>query len=157
MASHLNFDDNQRQILADATLLHDIGKILIPRSILDKPDRLTDEEFAEVQKHTVYPENMLDELSNSLELKQLIRHHHEKWDGSGYPDGLNGVNIPIGARIIALADTFDVMTHDRPYKTSVSPSDAIYEICQCAGSHFDPGLVNLFTQCVSDLHTPIFY
>lgn len=150
MADQLNFDETQRKLLGDATLLHDIGKMLIPRSILDKSEQLTDDEFSEIQKHPVFSDKILIGQPGIHGIKPLIRHHHEKWDGSGYPDRLEGMEIPIGSRIIALVDTFDVMTHDRIYKKAVSPAQALDEIRRCAGSQFDPVLADLFIQCVSN-------
>lgn len=126
--------------------LHDVGKIGIQDSILRKPGRLTDEEFTLIQAHTLIGEQILGSSRHEV-LKvaaKIARAHHEKWDGSGYPDALSGDRIPIEARIVAVADVFDVITHARPYKGAMPPNEAMAELNRCSGSHFDPTVVRAF-------------
>jgi len=128
-------------------LLHDVGKIGIPDSILQKPGSLTDEERRLMQSHAVLGEQMLGGVAF---LKgtglSVVRHHHERWDGGGYPDRLEGTDIPIGARIFAVADTLDAMTSNRPYRRALSWADAGKEILGERGRQFDPDVVRAFRQ-----------
>ena len=134
--------------LLNAAPMHDIGKIGIPDSILLKPGKLTDEEFAIMKRHPLIGAEILGESDSHL--LQLARSvalcHHEKWDGSGYPQGLQREAIPIEARIVALADVFDALTSKRPYKDAWPVEDALNHIRQQAGKHFDPRLVELLEQ-----------
>jgi response regulator RpfG family c-di-GMP phosphodiesterase len=123
-----------------ASLLHDVGKIGVPDSILTKPGALSDEEFAEIQKHPAIGQKIVEKVSMLVCETQLIRHHHERWDGRGYPDGLAGEEIPIGARIINLADSIDAMLMLRTYKKPYSIEEMMEELRRCAGSQFDPKL-----------------
>jgi ribonuclease P protein subunit RPR2 len=129
-------------------LLHDVGKIGIPDQILQKPAPLTAEEFRLMQTHTVLGEQMLGGVAflqgPGLE---VVRWHHERWDGSGYPDGLSGADIPLGARVFAVADTLDAMTSDRPYRPAGRWRDAAAEIVGQAELQFDPAVVRAFRRC----------
>jgi putative two-component system response regulator len=131
-----------------AAPLHDIGKIAIPDSILLKPGRLSGEEFEVVKTHALLGARVLSSgKSELLEIaERIVRHHHERWDGGGYPDGLAGEAIPAVARITAVADVFDVLVHERPYKDSWSVEDAAEEIRKGAGTQFDPGVVAAFDE-----------
>jgi ribonuclease P protein subunit RPR2 len=124
-------------------LLHDVGKIGIPDKVLLKPGPLTDPERRLMQTHTILGEQLLRGVSflqgGGLE---VVRSHHERWDGSGYPDGLPGDRIPLGARIIFVADAYDAMTSERVYRRRVLPEQAIAELRRCAGSQFDPEIVD---------------
>ncbi|EPG75612.1 response regulator receiver domain protein [Leptospira fainei serovar Hurstbridge str. BUT 6] len=132
--------------LLHASPMHDIGKIGIPDGILQKPGRLTPEEWDIMKKHpTIGAEIIGDHNSSLLQLaKSIAQNHHEKWDGSGYPNGLTGDEIPIEARIVALADVFDALTTERPYKKAWEISDAIQYITNESGKHFDPSIVPIF-------------
>jgi putative nucleotidyltransferase with HDIG domain len=121
-----------------AALLHDIGKLAIPNRILDKRENLSDEEFAVIQNHSVAGQMLLEKLGGFDVEARLVRHHHERWDGRGYPDGLAGEDIPLVSRILHLADALDVMLQPRRYKYAQRIEDAINEIGQCAGTQFDP-------------------
>ena len=131
-------------------LLHDIGKIGVPDSILNKPGRLTDEEFEKMKLHTVIGEEMLSSIDNVPDLLEGIRHHHEKYDGTGYPDHLKGEDIPLIARILCIADCYDAMTSDRVYRKHLDEETVIAEFKRCAGTQFDPGLVKVFLQIIEE-------
>jgi HD-GYP domain-containing protein (c-di-GMP phosphodiesterase class II) len=126
-------------------LLHDIGKIGVPDAILLKPGRLTDRELRTVQMHTTLGEHLLSFIPFLSDLAHdVVAYHHERWDGAGYPWGLRGKAIPLAARIFAVADAFDALTNDRPYRRARSVAAAITEIQDAAGSQFDPAVVAAF-------------
>ncbi len=127
-----------------AAILHDIGKIAVPDQILNKPGRLTDEEFAYIKIHPVAGEEILKHIPELKEEIKGIKYHHERWDGRGYPEGLKGEEIPFIARIIAVADTFDAMTSNRPYRKALPLEVAFEEIKKCAGTQFDPEVAEAF-------------
>lgn len=131
---------------SEAALLHDLGKIGIPDNILAKPERLTIDEFAVVQKHPATGAEILRSIPPLHHHAMAVRHHHERYDGSGYPDGLRGTNIPLAARIIAVADAFDAMSSNRSYRRGTSADRALNEIAQVAGSHFDPKVIDTITR-----------
>ncbi len=125
-------------------LLHDIGKIGIPDAILLKPGPLTSEEWTIMRQHPTLGKRLLQHIPFLQDAVPIVYHHHERWDGSGYPLGLLGEAIPLGARLFAVADAFDAMTFDRPYSRAISFEAARMEITRCAGSHFDPAVVEAF-------------
>ncbi len=127
-----------------AGLLHDIGKIGVRESILNKPGKLTDEEYKHIYDHPVVGAKILTPVLKDKDILNFIRHHHERFDGTGRPDGLKGDEIPLGARILAVADTFDAMTSDRPYRKALTVDFAIKELKRCSGSQFDPTVVIYF-------------
>jgi putative nucleotidyltransferase with HDIG domain len=127
-----------------AALLHDIGKLAIPDSILLKPGPLTPDEYEFVKQHAVIGAQILAPLAGCAPLAVIVRHHHENWDGSGYPDGLQGKDIPLGARILAIADCYDALTSDRPYRRELSHETAIGMIRDRRGTMYDPDLVDGF-------------
>jgi cyclic di-GMP phosphodiesterase len=135
---------DELEALAYGSLLHDVGKIGIPEAILRKTGSLTEEEWTVMRRHPEIGERICRPLVLSRSFASIIRHHHERWDGGGYPDGLRGDGIPLGARIVTLADAFDAMTHDRPYRPAMPFERAIEEIRRMSGSQFDPGLTPLF-------------
>lgn len=151
LAKKLNLDDTTLEEIETAGLLHDIGKIGIPQSILCKPGRLTDEEFAVMKSHPEQGEKMLMGIKKLTVISNWLRTHHEKWDGSGYPQGLKGEEIPLSGRIIALADTYDAMTSTRSYRKALSHETAVAEIKRCAGTQFDPVLADLFVQVQDEI------
>jgi HD-GYP domain-containing protein (c-di-GMP phosphodiesterase class II) len=151
MAEHLQLEENQKNHLHWASILHDIGKIGIPESILTKPDRLTDEEYRTIRDHPEKGHTILkplDQLSASL---PSILHHHERYDGTGYPRRLKGEEIPLLARVIAVADTFDAITSDRAYRPARTPQEALAIIKEVAGSQLDPALVDIFREVYSKI------
>ena len=131
-------------VLARGTLLHDIGKIGVPDAVLWKPGKLTEEEWVEMRKHVEYGYRMLKHIPFLQDAAMIVLHHQERYDGTGYPQGLKGDDIVIGARIFAIADTYDAMTTDRPYRKALTDPDAREEIIRCSGSQFDPDVVEAF-------------
>lgn len=145
-------DQELEEFLEEAAFsgeMHDIGKMAIPAEILDKPGPLTDEEFEIVKLHPMVGETMLTPLDLPDEVLAAVRGHHEHWDGSGYPDGLKGGEIPMTARILTIVDSFDAMTAGRPYRDTLSPQEALQEILSKAGTQFDPFLAEMFAQMMA--------
>lgn len=145
IARQLNLSENEVFHISLAALLHDIGKIRVPLDILTKPKGLTDEEYKLIQSHPVKACDILDGLIDLDDICQMVRHHHERIDGRGYPDGIPGENLDLGSRILAVADTYDAMTTDRPYRKALSREVAIAELQRVMGSQLDPDIVNAFT------------
>ena len=131
--------------LIQAASLHDVGKVAVPDAILDKPGPLTDEEWEFMRRHTIIGERILSVAPALTEAAKIVRSTHERWDGWGYPDGLAGEDIPLGARVIAVCDAYDAMVSPRPYRTRVTPDEAVRELVRCAGSQFDARVVEAFT------------
>ena len=141
-------------LLWQAAALHDIGKVGVPDMILLKPGKLTPAEFDVVKKHTVIGSKVLQsatrilgEVSFVTYARQITECHHEKWDGSGYPNGLKGEDIPFIARVTAIADVYDALVTERPYKKPIPHREAVAVIAAGAGGHFDPRLVDVFLGC----------
>ncbi|MEW6087035.1 MAG: HD domain-containing phosphohydrolase [bacterium] len=141
IAREMGIKEHDIDILNIAALLHDIGKIGTDDEILDKTTKLTDEEFALIKKHTIQGEEILKPIKSLNTIVSIIRSHHEKIDGKGYPDNLKGDNIPLLARILCVADSYDAMTSERPYRSSISKKDALSEIKRCSGTQFDTQVV----------------
>lgn len=156
IAQSLGLDDEARRSLRSAAPLHDIGKIGIPDAILRKPGPLTPGEMELMRTHTVVGGRILaggrSDLMRTAEVVAL--HHHERWDGAGYPHRLAGPDIPLPARIVAVADFFDALTHDRAYRAAVPATQVIPEIAGSAGSHFDPDVVAAFLELPRDALAP---
>ncbi len=148
LGKELMMPPNSLETLANASHLHDIGKIGIPDQILNKPDKLTDEEFALVAQHPAFGFRILKPLRMLDQELPGVLYHHEKYDGTGYPSGKQGEEIPLIARIMAIADTFDTLTSDRSYRTAWTVEEALAEIQQCSGTHYDPKLVELFVKSI---------
>jgi response regulator RpfG family c-di-GMP phosphodiesterase len=147
-ADYLSLGEIDRDILYISSKLHDIGKVGIPDSILLKPGPLTQEEFSIVKKHPDIGADILKSISIMQRETEIIRYHHERYDGKGYPSGIKGDEIPLLSRIIALADTFDAMTSERPYRRALSTKEAILEINRCKGTQFDPYLAESFIKII---------
>jgi putative nucleotidyltransferase with HDIG domain len=124
--------------------LHDVGKIGIPDAILHKPGRLTGDEFAVMKLHPEIGYKIVNKIKVFRAVTDIVRHHHERFDGKGYPDGLSGAGISLGARIVAVADAFDAMTTFRTYRTAMSLAAAMKELRRCRGGQFDPAVVEVF-------------
>jgi diguanylate cyclase (GGDEF)-like protein len=135
--------------VARAAELHDVGKIAVPDAILDKPGALDPVEWSFMRRHPLIGERILLAAPALRPVARLVRSSHERWDGSGYPDRLSGSEIPLGARVVAVCDAFDAMTSQRPYRASVSETDAIEELRRCAGTQFDPIVVDAFCNVIA--------
>jgi len=129
-----------------AALLHDIGKIGMPDSILSKPGPLTEPEWTLIREHPIVGERILLPVERMRAVAKIVRHHQEKWDGSGYPDGLQGDAIPLGARVLAIIDAYSAITEKRPYKGACSRAEAMAELKRCAGTQFDPRVTEIFCE-----------
>ncbi len=145
MGRLLGLPANDLKNLQTAAILHDVGKLAIPEHILSKPARLSQEEFACVKSHTVVGADLLMEMEFPPEVVEIVRSHHERWDGSGYPAGLSGEHIPIGARILSVADCFDALRSNRDYRRAVSPAEAMKIVGSEAGKSYDPQVVSILT------------
>ena len=141
IAVELGCDEDEVARIGIAARLHDIGKIAIPDAILEKPGPLTETERSVMQRHPVLGAEVLASMPALQAIAPLARSHHERWDGTGYPDGLSAEKIPLGARIIAVADAFDAMVSDRPYSHAMTPDAALAELKACACSQFDERVV----------------
>lgn len=148
LAEKLGLSDNDRENVKAAALLHDIGKIGTPDSILQKPGPLKMDEWQVIEDHPMIGSQILEKVQQMGSIVPGVRHHHERYDGLGYPNGLAGKNIPLLARIISLADSYDAMVSDRTYRKALSPEEALAEIKRCSGTQFDPELVDMFVDAV---------
>jgi len=143
IADEMHIPATEVQVLEDLAVMHDIGKIGVHEDILNKPEILTDRERSHIQQHTTIGEDILKPISFfDKRLLQLIRSHHERPDGTGYPDGLRGDQIPLVVSILTVADAFDAMTTDRPYRKALSVPHAVRELLLCAGSQYNTDVVN---------------
>ena len=143
-----NLSNDEVKKIKAAGELHDIGKIAIDDSILNKIGKLTEEEWKEIKKHPETGCRILSTTNEYINVAEAICAHHERWDGSGYPKGLKGEEIPFEARIIAIADAYDAMTSDRAYREGLSKEEAIKELKRNAGTQFDPAIVQVFLEKV---------
>jgi diguanylate cyclase (GGDEF)-like protein len=150
----LRLPQNMMDRIQLLTKFHDIGKVGIPDSILKKPGPLTSDEWKVMKTHCSIGERIANESSELKEISHLILKHQERWDGSGYPLGLKGENIPIECRILSIVDSYDAMTNDRPYRKALSHEVAVNEIITCSGSQFDPNLVGIFVKIMEQQITP---
>ena len=150
LGKRIELTDIQQSDLSLLYLLHDIGKIGIPLEILNKPGKLSDEERQILQSHTEKGYEIANSNNELRGIADEIRHHHERWDGKGYPDGLSRESIPLLSRVIAVVDAYDAMTNNRSYRHAMTPSDAMEELKRCAGSQFDPFIVSEFLQMLKE-------
>jgi HD-GYP domain-containing protein (c-di-GMP phosphodiesterase class II) len=141
VAQRLNLTAEEVRTIRYAALLHDIGKIGIRTDILEKPGKLTEDEFSEMKQHTLIGQRILEPIPFFSGVHRLVRWAHEHWDGGGYPDGISGQDIPLGARIICACDAFHAMTSNRPYRAAMPLADALAELGRHAGTQFDPKVV----------------
>lgn len=144
-------DKNELNAIMTGALLHDIGKIAIADYILNKPGRLSKKEYEKVKQHAAAGDEILQQVRFPYPVAKYVRHHHERWDGQGYPDGLKGEEIPLGARILSIADAFDAIRFSRPYKPSIQTDEAKDLLRQQAGTAYDPILVHLFIDHIDEL------
>jgi response regulator RpfG family c-di-GMP phosphodiesterase len=151
ISKKLSLNSKDRNEIRIASYLHDIGKIGISNRFINKKGTLSSTEWAIIKQHTKKSLELLVPLNLSPPILSYINHHHERYDGSGYPDGLSGEKIPLGARIIAIADAYDSMTSDRPYRKPLSNGDAKSELLKYAGKQFDPQLVSIFLDILKEM------
>ena len=144
LAWEAGLDNVETENIALAGQLHDIGKIGIREEVLNKPGKLTDEEFEHIKSHPLTGVQMLQKVESLADALPIVRHHHERYDGRGYPDSLAGEEIPLAARVVALADAFDAMTSSRAYRGAMPVSKARGIVLECSGTQFDPALVEVF-------------
>jgi putative nucleotidyltransferase with HDIG domain len=155
MAEHLGLSPERRRNLEFAALLHDVGKVAIPKEIINKPGKLDPHEWTIIKTHTVEGQKMLDRVGGFMrEVGLIVRSHHERWDGAGYPDGLVGERIPLEARIITCCDTWNAMRTDRPYRRALAYDVAVAELVSGAGRQFDPHVVETFVRLVASAERP---
>ena len=139
-------DPNLLRAIEAAALLHDMGKLAVPEYILNKPGKLTETEFAKMKLHASVGADILSAIDFPYPVVPIVRHHHENWDGTGYPSGLRGTDIPIGARVLSVVDCFDALTSDRPYRPRLSDEEALAIVMQRRGSMYDPLVVDTFAK-----------
>ena len=154
LARHLELPEKDAQAVEIAALLHDIGKLAVPEHILSKPGPLTPNERMKMQIHAQVGAEIVSAVPFPSPVAPLIRSHHERWDGTGYPSGLRNNDIPVGARILAVVDCFDALTSERPYRRAMSPEDALAFLREQAGKAFDPRIVTQFTELLPVLRPP---
>jgi HD-GYP domain-containing protein (c-di-GMP phosphodiesterase class II) len=146
VAARLGWDDDQIEVLRIGAALHDIGKLALSDSVLRKPGPLSERELDEVRAHPEEGARMLGLIGTLREAVPGVLHHHERWDGCGYPAGHAAEAIPPEARVLAVVDAFDAMTSDRPYRPALSAERAVGELQRCAGTQFDPDVVEVFAE-----------
>ncbi len=151
VAKHMDLPAEEAETWSTACLLHDIGKIGISETILLKPSSLQPEELAEIEQHPIIGYNILTPIDCLQDVLPIILHHHERYDGLGYPNGLAGKSIPRGARVLAILDSYDAMTTDRPYRRAMTHSEALKELSRNSGTQFDPDVLTSVTEVLHEL------
>jgi len=153
LATHMGWNEDECETLLHATPMHDVGKIGIPDKILLKPGKLDKEEWEVMKTHTTIGGHILDDDNSDLLIlgKEIALTHHERWDGTGYPEGLSGENIPLSGRIVAIADVFDALISKRTYKDAWTVDKAAKLILESSGTHFDPKLTSIFEQHIQEI------
>jgi diguanylate cyclase (GGDEF)-like protein/putative nucleotidyltransferase with HDIG domain len=157
LAEAIGLDSPQIEGIRLAATLHDVGKIGILESILTKSGPLNPEEWETMKRHAEYGAKLLEPLRGTDEIRRMVAHHHEFFDGSGYPEGLAGTQIPLGARIISIADAYDTITSERTYKKATCPEEAIVELGRCGCAQFDPELLRVFISRLRELPSPLIF
>jgi HD-GYP domain-containing protein (c-di-GMP phosphodiesterase class II) len=152
VAGAMGLGDGEQQAIVTCALLHDLGKSLLPRALCEKPGPLTSPEWTLMRRHPEMSEQIAQGFVSSPYVLGSIRSHHERWDGTGYPDRTAGPATPLAARIFAVADSLDAMTETRPYRAPVDWEEAVGEIAGARGSQFDPEAVDALVACERDLH-----
>ena len=150
IARLLGLSSRQADIVRRAGLAHDIGKLAVPRDLLAKNVGLTIEEFEKIRTHSVAGGQMLERVADGADLAHIVEHHHEHWNGAGYPAGLSQHDIPLEARVILVVDAFDAMTTARPYDPRISSRAALQEIVHCSGQQFDPMVVEAMQHAMEE-------
>ena len=155
IAKDLGLDEDMLNAIRAASMLHDIGKLAVPENILSKPGRLTPEEFEKMKIHPIVGSEILDRVEFPYPVVPIVRSHHEKWDGTGYPDGLKREAIPIGARILSAVDCFDALASERPYRRALSPEEALTTLSAEKGRSFDPRVVEVMERRYAELEVMV--
>ncbi|MFZ3372397.1 MAG: HD-GYP domain-containing protein, partial [Desulfitobacteriaceae bacterium] len=150
MAAELKMSEEKIEFLKYASVLHDVGKIGVSENILNKNEKLLDTEWESIRMHPVIGQKIIKNIKFMFDIGEVARHHHERYDGKGYPDGLKGERIPLDSRIIAVADTYDAMTSNRSYRKGRTHQEAVEELRRVAGTQLDPKLVDVFCKMTSD-------
>jgi putative nucleotidyltransferase with HDIG domain len=151
VARKLGLDAERERRVEFGALLHDVGKIAVPKAIVNKPGKLDKREWAIIKAHTIEGQKMLEQVGGFMQdVGEIVRSHHERWDGGGYPDGLRGEQIPLEARIVSCCDTFSAMTTTRSYRKAMPTHVAIAELTANAGSQFDPAVVDALVGIIRD-------
>ncbi|MGH2753426.1 MAG: HD-GYP domain-containing protein [Actinomycetota bacterium] len=152
LARLMGMDGAAVEIIRQASLVHDLGKIRVPTTILNKAERPTGDELDLIRSHSMHGGMILEGTPGLERLAPIVYHHHEHWDGSGYPSGLSETKIPLESRIILVADAFDAMTSSRPYQPGIGPAEALTEIDRCAGQQFDPRVACIMQLAAEEPH-----
>ncbi len=155
IGKHLGLSEEDLKTLRIGGLFHDIGKIGVPDSILLKTEKLTDDEYSEIKNHPTIGAHILSTATIFKDLIPIVKHHHEKYDGTGYPSKLKGNDIPFFARIVAVSDTFDAMTSKRTYRDALPLDVVISEITRCKGTQFDPEIADVFLDILKNNYDEI--
>ena len=155
VADRLRVDEDVRRDVELGALLHDVGKIAVPKAIVRKAGSLSEREWHVMRRHTIHGERMLLRDAGLAEVAAVVRASHERWDGRGYPDGLQGEEIPRASRIICVCDAYDAITSNRPYRRALPPSWACQELQECAGAQFDPAVVTALFAVLDDSATAV--
>ena len=142
-------DDAWLEALRIGSAVHDIGKLAVPDSILNKPGPLTDDEWGTMRRHSEWGARLVERLGMSAAVREAVRHHHERWDGTGYPDGLAGEEIPLSARLVCVVDVYDALTSERSYRRALSREEAIEVMNDEAGHTLDPHIYSVFRSAVA--------
>jgi putative two-component system response regulator len=149
IATQLDLPDDLRSAIRYGACLHDIGKVAIPESLLRKPTKLTDEERDLMRTHPTVGASILEDIETWEDVRLIVRHHHEHYDGAGYPDGLHGAQIPLGARIVSVVDAFDVMRSGRPYADALPHEEIVDELRRQRRRQFDPGIIDTLLDVIT--------
>jgi HD-GYP domain-containing protein (c-di-GMP phosphodiesterase class II) len=147
-STYLNFSESEVRKLYLTAIVHDIGKIAIPEVILNKPGHLSKEEYTIIKRHPVIGSAILGEIDGFLQIATIVRHHHERFDGRGYPEGLAGDKIHLYSKMLAVCDSFDAMTSKRCYRNANTVQQALQEINECSGTQFDPKVCTMFIEYI---------
>ena len=150
IARRLGWDEDQLALLHLGGPLHDVGKLGVSEEVLTKPGRLDERELAQIRRHPRFGARILLRVAALRAALPYVLYHHERWDGGGYPTGRAGEAIPVEARVLAVADAFDAMTSDRPYRPALGRDEALAEIARCSGTQFDPEIVRVFLELFAE-------
>jgi putative nucleotidyltransferase with HDIG domain len=150
IARRLGWDEGRLELLKVGGPLHDVGKLGVSEEVLAKPGRLDEQELAQIREHPKLGARILLRVAALRGALPYVLYHHERWDGAGYPTGRAGEQIPLEARVLAVADAFDAMTSDRPYRPALDREEALAEVARCAGTQFDPEIVRIFLELFAE-------